>query len=84
MNISVMDKVELDQKGRRSKYRWLCAEIEKIKGTGDWLVIDELESFHEAELLKASAYGYFPGISIHTRSYDKDGRLNPSVSFKLD
>jgi len=80
--ITSQKNVEINQTGRRSKYRWLYNEIDEKLKEGETLVIENLETNREAQLIITAIQRQYDNMEIHLRKYTEDGFDNPQVYIK--
>ena len=83
LTITKESEVELNQIGRRSKYRHIYARIERELTADDWLVISDIGTIRESESLKQAIRRKFPDIEIHGRKYNEKGFDHPQIYLRL-
>lgn len=77
--ITTQKNVEINQRGRTSKYRWLYEKIDQELKEGEVLLIENAESIKEARLLIAAIRRQYENMEIHLRKYNVSGFYKPTI-----
>ena len=79
IKITSQKDVNINQRGRRSKYRWLYDKIDRELKEGKTLIIENLEAIREARLVIAAIRRQYDNIEIHLRKYSENGLDKPTI-----
>ena len=71
--------IDIFQRGRISKYRYLYERIDREMKNSDTLVIENAGSINEAKRIIAAIRRHYPNMKINLRKYTAKGVHSPSI-----
>lgn len=79
IKITTQKEVEINQRGRRSKYRWVYDRIDKDLERDEILLIENIDTIREARLIIMAIKRQYDNIEVHLRKYSESGLDKPTI-----